>query len=350
MLNARYSFLQLLDMMGLSMGGTNGAIPEYQDVSGKLNIPLRHGNLSVLFLLGANHIYMQPDMSDGSWLPGDRGESTKMTNRQYFAGVSYTVRLWSGARLENRLSYQKFTSKVDIKYYSYPDNVQSDYFDASVAEGSIAYAPTLRWRINSRNLLLVGGGANVFFDNLREVDYSDSIPRVFRDGKNSAALLKGYAQWQHRFSNTVSVTPGVYAQGYTFSGDFSVEPRLGFRWAVTPRSAVSLGVGLHSQLQPRPVYFYRENGALPNQKLRFSKSLQSVAGYDYKLSTNMRMKVEAYHQYLFDIPVCPDIPEQSILNLGDDYYNAWDCVFVNKGTGENYGVELTLERFFESGY
>jgi hypothetical protein len=350
MLNARYSFLQLLEMMGISMGGTEGATPEYQDVSGKLNIPLKNGNFSLLALLGASHIHIQPDMSDGSWLPGDRGESTKMTNRQYFVGASYTARLGRNARLENRLSYQNFKSKIDLNLHTYPDNVQSTYFDASIAEGSLTYAPSLHYRIDSRNALLAGGGVSLLLDNLNEVYYGDSIPQVFGDGKSSSTLVKGYAQWQHRFSDAVSATSGVYAQAYTFSGDFSVEPRLGFRWAVTPRSAISLGAGLHSQLQPHQVYFYNDNGAHPNQKLRFTKSLQGVAGYGYKLSANMRVKVEAYYQYLFDVPVCPDIPEQSIINVGDGYYNDWGYAFVSKGTGKNYGVELTVEKFFESGY
>ena len=36
--------------------------------------------------------------------------------------------------------------------------------------------------------------------------------------------------------------------------------------------------------------------------------------------------------------------------MGDDYYNIWDYKFVNKGTGRNYGVEITLEKFFDKRY
>ena len=41
------------------------------------------------------------------------------------------------------------------------------------------------------------------------------------------------------------------------------------------------------------------------------------------------------------------IPQESMLNLGDDYNNSWDHIFVNKGIGYNYGVEFTLEKFFD---
>jgi outer membrane receptor protein involved in Fe transport len=50
------------------------------------------------------------------------------------------------------------------------------------------------------------------------------------------------------------------------------------------------------------------------------------------------------------VPVIPDIPEESILNFGDEAFNSWSYVFVNRGTGENYGIEVTLEKFFDNNY
>jgi hypothetical protein len=137
---------------------------------------------------------------------------------------------------------------------------------------------------------------------------------------------------------------------YFFNYDFCVEPRLGLKWTVSKRSSINVGLGLHSQLQPRQVYFYEKDGVLPNKNLAFSKSGQAVLGYDLKIMPNLRFKTEIYYQYLFDIPVIEDIPQESILNAGDGYYSTWDVVFVNKGTGENYGIEITIEKFFHRGY
>ena len=81
-----------------------------------------------------------------------------------------------------------------------------------------------------------------------------------------------------------------------------------------------------------------------------SKSWQTVLGYQQKLGTGMHLKTEIYYQSLFNIPVIPEIPEESILNLGDDFYNNWDYVFTNEGTGRNYGMEVTLEKFFNEQY
>ena len=64
----------------------------------------------------------------------------------------------------------------------------------------------------------------------------------------------------------------------------------------------------------------------------------------------MHLKTEVYCQWLFKIPVIPTFPQESILNLGDEFVNDWDYVFVNEGTGRNYGAEVTLEKFFNKHY
>jgi len=62
----------------------------------------------------------------------------------------------------------------------------------------------------------------------------------------------------------------------------------------------------------------------------------------------MHLKTEIYYQGLFDIAVLPSVPQESYLNYSqEDWYDEGDFVFVNKGTGRNYGVELTLEKFFQ---
>jgi outer membrane receptor protein involved in Fe transport len=144
--------------------------------------------------------------------------------------------------------------------------------------------------------------------------------------------------------------PGIYGHFYTLNDSYAVEPRIGFKWDATDKTAFSLGTGLHSQLQPRQVYFYRKDGVVKNKNLEMSKSWQTVLGYHQKIGGGMHLKTEIYYQHLFNIPVTADIPEESMLNLGDDFYNPWDNVFVNKGTGRNYGIDFTLEKFFDKRY
>jgi hypothetical protein len=348
LVNARYSWMQFLGDM------TGGYTPEYQDLSAKLNIPLHDGQLSVVALAGRSTMNTPSDLnlSDEDWQLGDFGRRYTMDNAQAFVGANYTHRFGLNTRLENRLSFQTFSSTTHIDLLPYPSGAAKPHINMADKETVLSFAPTLHHRISSRNLLQAGLGADVYLSSFDDIYLGNALPDVYTDGKsNSSALLQGYAQWLHRFTDELSLTAGLHGSVYTFSRELTVEPRVGLKWAMSERSAVSLGAGLHSQIQPRQVYFHvDQSGAYTNQNLGSSKSWQGVVGYDLRLTSTMRLKAEAYYQHLFRIPVRPDQPEQSIINLADDYFHDWNYTFVNKGTGKNYGIELTLEKFFESGY
>jgi hypothetical protein len=71
-------------------------------------------------------------------------------------------------------------------------------------------------------------------------------------------------------------------------------------------------------------------------------------GYEKKLSKNLLIKLEAYYQQLYNLPVAnSDTNIFSTINEGLDFQYV---DLINKGKGSNYGIELTLERFFNRNY
>jgi hypothetical protein len=342
--------LAALEAMGVDFTGGGGGIPEYQDLCAKINLPLKTGNLSWITLLGASQISAKSDFDDPDegWVAGERGQVMKMENRQLFTGVNYTHRFSASTRLENRFSYQLFGQKVVQDEYEYPSTTILPQYASRLncREDRFSWQSTLNHRGSAKSLIRGGVGADVYMSDVKTIWETD----VLNDYDGSSTLLKAFAQWQYRFSNTFSMTPGIYAQTYTLNNDYAIEPRIGFKWDASPKSSFTFGSGLFSQLQPRQVYFYEDNGVVQNKNLEMSKSWQTVVGYQQKIGTGMHLKTEAYYQSLFNIPVIADIPEESILNFGDDFYNQWDYIFVNDGTGRNYGVEITLEKFFNKQY
>ena len=349
-INGRYSFLAILEAMGFDFTGGGGGIPEYTDVSAKINLPLKSGNLSWVTLVGASQINGKSDFDDPDedWKAGDKGYDMLMRNAQMFTGINYTHRFTASTRLENRLSYQLFWQKASVDETEYPTGavITPDQSVINNQERRIAYQSILNHRISAKSLLKGGVGADFYLTEVNDIWNG----RVLSDYSGNSTLLKAFAQWQYRFSNAFSMTPGVYGQLYTLNNDYSIEPRIGFKWDASPKTSFSIGSGLHSQLQPRQVYFYKEDEILKNKDLQMSKSWQTVLGYQQKLGAGMHLKTEVYYQSLFNIPVIPEIPEEAILNMGDDFANSWDYVFVNNGTGRNYGVEFTLEKFFDKQY
>ena len=124
--------------------------------------------------------------------------------------------------------------------------------------------------------------------------------------------------------------------------------------------SLSIGYGLHSQLQPFYYYFEktpltddlwdRDNYAQTNREMGFTKSHQLALGYDYSISQHLRLKAEVYYQSLYSVPVERRESTLSMINVGaGDEFSHVDSL-VNNGTGRNTGVEFTLEKFLSNRY
>ena len=349
LINGRYSFLEVLYAMGMDFG-TRGGIPKYRDLCAKINVPLKKGNFSFITLLGGNKIKIEDDMNDeDQWSVGDVGEYANMNDYMLFFGANYTHRFNENTRLENRVSYQRYESKKDIEAIAFKNIRRWKDFTSTISEDKTGWVSSLFHRINSRNFLEAGVGADLFTTKLHDQMYdSTNNPIPLHDINKNSVLIKMYAQWQHRFNDKITITPGIYSHYYVLTNNISIEPRIGMQWKTSPRTAINFGTGLYSQLQPRLIYFYTDkDGKFPNKSLKFSDSWQTVVGFNWKFAKSFRLKTEIYYQYLYNIPVIEAIPQESILNFDED--NSWfSSSFVNKGTGQNYGIELTLEKFLDN--
>jgi outer membrane receptor protein involved in Fe transport len=133
----------------------------------------------------------------------------------------------------------------------------------------------------------------------------------------------------------------------------SIEPRAGLKWNFTPTQSLSLGFGIHSRMETLPTFFVEtedEDGQIhqPNLKLDFPKSRQYVIGYQNYFTPNLMLKLEAYYQDLYNIAIEND-PSSSFSMLNTVMWYTTRQL-VNQGTGYNYGLELTLERYFADTY
>jgi hypothetical protein len=147
----------------------------------------------------------------------------------------------------------------------------------------------------------------------------------------------------------------LHGQYFDFTSDFALEPRFAVNWQFVKGHTLSLGYGLHNQIQPLPVFFFQEQVApnvfqRTNDKLKFSRSNHFVLGYDTKPSADWRIKAETYYQYLDHIPVQKMPTSFSVLNTGADFVFPEVGSLQNTGTGTNIGFEVTVEKFFSRGY
>ncbi len=127
----------------------------------------------------------------------------------------------------------------------------------------------------------------------------------------------------------------------------TIEPRIAMNWKLNNVSSVHAGYGLHSTMESVHNYFAQvetADGNLiePNKDLGLLKAHHFVAGYKMQFTKNLMAQVELYYQHLYNLPIENlDTSHYATVNEGLEFRYV---DLVNKGTGENYGVEFTLER------
>jgi hypothetical protein len=192
------------------------------------------------------------------------------------------------------------------------------------------------------------------------VSYADSqyIQKeyyYFTNAQQTMGLFQAFAGYQHRFNLKLTSTMGGHFQYFSLNHSWSLEPRLSIKYDINSVNALSLGLGMHSQLVPMMLYFTQaklEDDIYfqTNQDLEFMRSVHAVLGYDWLINEHMRFKAEAYYQHLYKAPVKESIPQYSALNEGVDYYILRYDSLLSNGKGMNYGLDMTLERFLHRNY
>lgn len=169
-------------------------------------------------------------------------------------------------------------------------------------------------------------------------------------GDGASTLLQVYAASEVALAARWSASVGLHVQHFALTGATSPEPRLSLRWAAAPGQAVTLGYGLHSQVEDLRFYAVAPEGPegpRPNAALGLARAHHLVLSYDRRLGDGARLEAEAYAQALFDVPVIAD-SSFALLNFEQDF--TFRDALVNDGAGRNVGLEVTLERFLRDGW
>lgn len=361
MINYRYSTLSVFKALNIDFG-TGDAIPQYQDLSFKTDLSTRSaGKFSLWGVGGLSYVaLLESDKKPGQDLYGYSARDTYFRSNVGAGGLSHTLLLKHNAYLKTNVGISGqynhiIADRIDTSFDT-PKHLKPEYRQTTQ---TIRYTfnSTYNRKLSARNFVSAGVYADVYntlFVDSNDTRFGQNTFVTLRDYKGSTALLRGFAQWQHRFSNTLLINAGLSEQYFLLNRANAVEPRLGLKYSITNRQALSLGAGLHSQLQPVYIYFASDtiNGKRveTNRNLDYTRAAHAVLAYDNTFSTNFRIKSEVYYQYIFHAPVRSYPSYFSALNLGADFNSPNVNNLVSTGKGHNYGLELTLEKFFSKGY
>lgn len=351
LVNYRFSTLSLLGLMGFDVVGD--FLPNYQDLSFNVNIPTKNaGTFNVFGLAGNNWATTEYDSERTPNLSFDETENSATA----VVGIKHRMILNDKMYLHTILS----SSGVNSLYEVIRKNPDTNNVVDQLEEGTILthrLSSTLNYKLNARHTFRTGLILN-HLDEKFSVDV-DSLGTAVNivDVDGNTNVLQSFAQWRWRMSPSLTLNTGVHYYHYMLNGNQTVEPRLGLRWQTTNQLAFTFGAGLHSRAESLTTYLgqTRTNGQMlssPNKDLGLTKAGHLVVGTEYSVNSNTRIKVEAYYQHLYDVPIAQDSNNNfSAINAFDafDFINQQD-VFVNEGKGRNYGVEITVERFLKNNF
>ncbi|MDZ4204080.1 MAG: TonB-dependent receptor [Bacteroidales bacterium] len=356
LLNFRYSTLEVFNKLGINVG-TGFAIPQYKDLSFKVNLPTqKFGRFTLFGIGGLSYIEMLDSKGDSAAF-GFSGTDLYFGSDMGVCGLSHTYFLTSNSRIATSLAVSGIRNSTKIKL------LEDEYDFPNIKENSseIKFIASTKYshKFSARNHLNVGMVFEGLKMNYNGKIYDDELAKYlfYLDNKGFIDHVRVFAEWQHKFADNLTLSSGLHSHLMFLNNSWSFEPRTSFRWQANPNNAFSIGAGMHSQTQPQAIYFLRKlvdtinnKYVLSNQDLDLSRSLHLVAGYDRLLGEKLRMKIETYYQHLYNLPVAEERPEYSSILTGGSY-GYWVYHYLeNKGTGRNYGVEFTLEKFLNQGF
>jgi CarboxypepD_reg-like domain len=350
----RHSFVELADQAGLDFG--TSALPRYKDLSFKVDLPKsKLGNISLFGIGGLSNIeFLGKDLAADDFY-GETDQNSYVTSQ--FGVIGLNQRL-----LLNESTYLRTTIAASNSANTYEEErVLSDasirrHLEVDDAVNRYTVSSFLNKKYSARHTLRVGVIGELFSLNNSVRDRETRPDWVtVRDFDGNMGLLQAYAQSQYRLNEKLTLNTGLHTQYLTFNDTWAVEPRLALNFHLTENQRLNLGYGLHSQMQPLPMYFLQVPQAdgsyvRTNEDMEFSRSHQFVLGYDVKVGGDWRIKAETYYQALGNVPVESQPSSFSMLNAGADFAFPEKHFLVNDGTGKNYGFELTVEKFFSKGY
>jgi len=337
----RHSFLELLDVFGLSIGLSD--IPKYKDLSFHVDLAKnKFGKFSLFGLGGLSSITF-----DGS------------LNREVSASKLGTIGL-SHRYLLDEKSYIKTTlafsgSEASYQEYNLENEDWKMDFENKDVNNKLVLSSYYHKKINPRWNVRTGITNELYLLDVNSNNWDNGKQESIRDYEGALGLLQAYAQTKYKFSSKLTANVGLHAQYLTLNQSVAVEPRLALNYALSPQQTISIGYGLHNQMQALPIYFYETEIApkeyiRTNENLDFSKSHHFILGYDLRLSGDWSIKADAYYQSLNNIPVESTPSYFSTLNVGAGFDFPDEDYLVNQGTGTNYGIELTLEKYFANSW
>jgi len=323
---------------------------KYQDLSFKLNFPTPKAGIFSLWGLGLTDRNRVGALDEEEWETAADRQDVRTTLEKGSGGITHQYILNKSAYIKTVLagtfsgivqdvsqidSLANHAQVVDITNQNW-NFVLSSYMNKQFSAR----------HINRTGLTVTGMNYNMAYNVTPNYGLDLPMEEIAR-GSGGSYQVSAYTHSIFSLTPVFSLSTGLNVQYFRLNGNFHLEPRMSVKWDFASGQSLSAAYGLNSRRERLDFYYVMDSITnLPgNKELDMAKAHHFNLGYDLHISDILRLKVEPYFQYLFEVPVEGN-SSFSVLNLNDYYL---DKVLVNEGYGRNYGLDLTLEHYLHNG-
>ena len=372
LINYRYSTATIISELGLvDIDG----VPKFQDAAFKIVLPTKNKGVFSMFGLSGLSSLLIKDVTPAIWeTPGDNFMRPDITedydkgSHLINVGVNHTLPINNNSFIKTTIAYSNegveddIIEKNVINIFDDKGNFLEDSiiskrinFKSRLNKSTYRGAITYNNKLNAKNKIQIGTKYALFNYEYKQSQFlNDETERTtLLDFSESISTIRNFISWKYRLNEEITFVSGFHNLNVLYNNKSTIEPRVAFNWKINSTNSINAGYGLHSNMESIHSYFAKveqPNGTItePNKDLDLLKAHHFVVGYEKRIGENMRAKVEAYYQGLFNLPVeNNDTSFYATINEGLEFRYV---DLVNKGKGKNYGVEITVEKFFSNNY
>ncbi|MEP0365436.1 MAG: TonB-dependent receptor [Cyclobacteriaceae bacterium] len=364
LVNYRYSTITLMSNLGLV---DRSGVTIFQDGAFKIMLPSDKLGTFSIFGLGGYSGFDLENMS-GLEAVGSPGHSAQLStlSKDYFTrsylfntGINHSINLSEKSYLNTSIVYSTdgIYDNVQARSIS-PAQAQGSsyqYFDGDLSKSTYRGAVTFHYKINNQHKLQAGFKYAYFsynyFQQLRKDTVSAQV--VLADFNEQMSTLRNFISWKFQAFGKLTFIAGLHQMNEFYNKNRTLEPRFAMNWELNPTIDLTLGYGKHSTMESVHNYFAKvpnDQGTVtePNRNLGLLKADHYTLAIEKRFQSNLKAKLGLYYQWIYDLPVAnEDTSYYATLNERIDYEYVH---LVNEGKGKNYGVELTIEKFFNDSY
>lgn len=340
----RYGWLSSLNGR---IPGVLGTFPVTNDFSFKATINVKKDKIAIFGLGGLSSFKLDISELDSNARGARHLNDAQRYKTYVLAGMSYKKQLKKKGYIKTVLG----TNYNREHLYSYDSIHTTKNTDSRILHTTLS--SHLHYSVNPKHQIRTGITISHYYLDFKADNYDANIK--LRDFVGHTMNIQVHAQWLFNISPKFKLNLGVNGQSLLLNNSIGISPRFAFSWQPLTSHKLSLGYGWNNQMQPWEVYLNRSQeagslGEMADINLGFNQNHHVSLAYDWAIINNLRLKVEGYFQYMYNIPNKIDEPNISLYNLSSSQNLLAMTNFRNDGIARSYGAELTLEKFFSDGY